>query len=800
MEEVIIKIALEKGENEKQVDAFTKKITDLTKANNELKKSNNELIKSGQENSKEFIENTRQMEINKQKIAEATSSRKNLIQTLLAEDDSIKGLRVRNAELIKQRDQLSTVTAEGRAQIAEINKELDRNNATIKENTDELGQQKINIGNYKSALDGIVPGLGGFIDGIQGATKAAIAFIATPLGAILGAIGLALGALTAYFKGSEEGQNRLNKIVAVGSAILEQFMNVVEDIGEALFDAFTNPKQAAIDFVEFLKDQVINRFTGMLQLIPRLGQALDLLFKGQFAEAGKVAGDAVGQVVLGIENATDKIAGFINSTVELVNQGIENGQRLADLNAKIDRDERALIVDREKTNLEIQKIRAEALELEGEERKKVLSEAIKLAEDLSARETALAKTRLELAQLTVKANGDDKEALKELATARAAVFAAETTAFSETLKLKKEIEAIDKQIAAEEKKRNDEAIAEAKRVNEEIAKAEKEQFETNLEILKLQAEEKSNLLKEQYLNNLIDKEQFEAQFTVLESEALETRKNFLLANDQSIADIEKQILDKRVKDKEEAAAREKTIEQKKLDNEKAITNAKISLGNQLGNFLQTIAGKNKAVAIAGVIIQKAAAIAQIIAQTAIANAKAIATFWITGGLPWTAINTAQAVLSIASVVGEAATSISAINSARRGMLLRRGGIPGGVLRGPSHELGGIPFTVGGMPGFEAEGGEAIINKKSTAMFRPQLSAINQAGGGVAFGRGGTFQTGSVVASTSTRAASQVAETRQQFRDSMLAILENMPPIIATIEDINERASEVAEQTNRAIIV
>lgn len=53
---------------------------------------------------------------------------------------------------------------------------------------------------------------------------------------------------------------------------------------------------------------------------------------------------------------------------------------------------------------------------------------------------------------------------------------------------------------------------------------------------------------------------------------------------------------------------------------------------------------------------------------------------------------------------------------------------GALLKGKSHKQGGIPI--------EAEGGEAIINKKSTAMFRPLLSAINQAGGGVSFGAGG----------------------------------------------------------------
>jgi len=51
-----------------------------------------------------------------------------------------------------------------------------------------------------------------------------------------------------------------------------------------------------------------------------------------------------------------------------------------------------------------------------------------------------------------------------------------------------------------------------------------------------------------------------------------------------------------------------------------------------------------------------------------------------------------------------------------------------LIHGPSHAGGGVPI--------EAEGGEAIINAKSTSMFKPLLSAINRAGGGVKFASGG----------------------------------------------------------------
>lgn len=92
----------------------------------------------------------------------------------------------------------------------------------------------------------------------------------------------------------------------------------------------------------------------------------------------------------------------------------------------------------------------------------------------------------------------------------------------------------------------------------------------------------------------------------------------------------------------------------------------------------------------------------------------------------TIINTASAVIAalpnvalsvLAGVTGaiELATIIATpLPKASRGMLLN----------GASHAMGGIPI--------EAEGGEAIINKRSTSMFAPILSALNVAGGGVAF--------------------------------------------------------------------
>tara|TARA_R110000751_G_scaffold291644_2_gene398627 strand:- start:168 stop:2810 length:2643 start_codon:yes stop_codon:yes gene_type:complete len=80
---------------------------------------------------------------------------------------------------------------------------------------------------------------------------------------------------------------------------------------------------------------------------------------------------------------------------------------------------------------------------------------------------------------------------------------------------------------------------------------------------------------------------------------------------------------------------------------------------------------------------------------------------------------------------------------KRVMKFKEGGIveggkkfaDGGMVNGKSHAQGGERFAVGGRVA-ELEGGEAVINKRSTAMFKSQLSAMNSAGGGVKFADGG----------------------------------------------------------------
>jgi hypothetical protein len=113
------------------------------------------------------------------------------------------------------------------------------------------------------------------------------------------------------------------------------------------------------------------------------------------------------------------------------------------------------------------------------------------------------------------------------------------------------------------------------------------------------------------------------------------------------------------------------------------------------------------------------------------------------------VGTASSMIPVAIGIGalqEAAMMASPLPKASRGLLLK----------GPSHAQGGIPI--------EAEGGEAIINKRSTAMFAPILSMLNEAGGGTAFAHSPTFNSDGGFASR--QAVSSNALTPDQIQTAM----------------------------------
>jgi len=166
---------------------------------------------------------------------------------------------------------------------------------------------------------------------------------------------------------------------------------------------------------------------------------------------------------------------------------------------------------------------------------------------------------------------------------------------------------------------------------------------------------KKQLLAEAEANELANTELTEFQKTEIRQKYADARKNIT----------------------DEEIATEKAAQQAKVD----LQLAYLDLFSQFGSTLKALAGKNKSLQIAGIVIEQAAAIGKIVVNTGIANAKALAASPLTFGQPWVAINTISAGLSIATSIAGAAKAIQQINAVNTNNPSPTGGGAGGSVGG-----------------------------------------------------------------------------------------------------------------------
>lgn len=105
------------------------------------------------------------------KLQKSTNSRKKELQDELILNDKNAGtlekVMASSRKLRREREKLNLETDEGAKRLKEINDELDDNNEVIKENSDALKKQKLNVGNYTESIQEATGELGGLIKGIS---------------------------------------------------------------------------------------------------------------------------------------------------------------------------------------------------------------------------------------------------------------------------------------------------------------------------------------------------------------------------------------------------------------------------------------------------------------------------------------------------------------------------------------------------------------------------------------------------------------------------------------------------------
>lgn len=417
--------------------AYGKKVDDLKKSLDDLKNSQDANTEEVGKATAEYQAARDQYNANQKVLKQLTAAQEE-------EAGTLEKLAARNAQLRLERQKLNLETEEGKKRLKEINDELDQNNNIIKESSDSQKKQTLNIGNYTSALGGLeeklgsIPGkTGGVVQGFGAMTKAAWAFVANPIGAVIAAIVLALTAFYKALTSTEQGTNKLNKVTAMLGSVFNGLMKVLSPLAN------------------FIADVVIKQFE-------MLGAVADKAMK-------LVSG---GLKALGFDKAAEAVDNFGKSMADTSKAAMQ----LADEQAKLKEQMRLA----EKIQLDYQKQAEKYRQLRDDESKSI-NERVKANESLNqtlkdqlSAEMAIANQALKVADLRIKAEGENTEALDERAEAltrisdiQERITGQESEYLANVNSLRKDQAALNKEASDarqkqldEEKKANEEALRE----------------------------------------------------------------------------------------------------------------------------------------------------------------------------------------------------------------------------------------------------------------------------------------------------------------------------------------------------
>jgi hypothetical protein len=485
------------------------------------------------------------------------------------------------------RKEVIEIQVKGTGEAISKTKELEKSINNVKTETKSASEATSGL---TSKLDqmtgGAISKFKGMVNSIKSVNMGFNAMKVAIIGTGIGALILAVVALQKAFTSSEEGQNKFAKIMGVIGALAGNLVDLLADLGEKIIWVFENPKKAINDFVKLLKENIINRFEGLLELIPKIGESINLLFKGEFVEAGKVAGNAIAKVTLGVEDFTDKVNDAIEAVKEFSAEQVKEAKlaaQVADMRAKADKIERDLIVERSKLESKIALLRLKSRqedEFGAEERKQALIEAQALEDQLLDKQTEFLELRRDAIQLENTFSRTDKENKLKEAQAIAAVNNQIASRANTARQLQRELNTIQGQIDAENK------AAETKKLEEQKIKDEAEKKRL-ADIYAYQKEIKKAQEDEEAVTEL---EKFELE----KARAIE-KLDFLNATEEQRANIIAYWDEKIQKQKEEDAENEKKINELVADAKVDIAYRTLGLIGSIAKQGSTI-GKTVAVA------------------------------------------------------------------------------------------------------------------------------------------------------------------------------------------------------------
>lgn len=543
------------------------------KAMTDILKEYDKELKSGAiteaEYSKRVLEVQKSLAANKQEqtqLSDAIRTSEKVIKNQITQqniaDDSIKALRAQLSNLTKEYDELSAAQRDnaevGGKLLASINDVTDQ----IKKAEEATQRYYRNVGNYKSALEGMEKATDGAKDSIlgfvsggnplvqmlintsqqlgsvkqafalagQGAVmlgKQFLALMANPIVAFLALLAAAFMALKNGIQSSEERMNQFKTIMAPMQMVFDTISNAIGKVCATLL----NLVQLATDAVMWLNK--------MAESLPGIGK--------YFEQANKTT-----EEYINIEKQKQEITKL---TREEITKSAEREREISDLRAKF----------------------AEKDKYTNEERLKFLDQAIAKEKEQAEANKRLAQMRLENLEREAALADNDAAMNDKLAQAKAEVIKADTALSNKMRELNAQrVEAINginaeaaaTKKAAEEKEKARRAATKQQQDAEEQLWREYE--DALLDLIKDGYEKQKQVVATNYQREIEDLQKRLKEEENLTDSAKEAINKLIIAKrqemNQQIAEIDKAATDEQIQKDAEMLQRKAEVERMSMEN------------------------------------------------------------------------------------------------------------------------------------------------------------------------------------------------------------------------------------------
>jgi hypothetical protein len=506
---------------------------------------------------------------------------------------------------------------------------------------------------------------------LGGAFKAALG----PVGLILAAVTAAIGGLLAAFGRTQEGADQLRKVTAVLEIVWDRLIGIAQVLGKAIFDAFSNPREAIAAIGRAIQENISNRiqavgegFRALGDVITNTAKGIGLSIKGIFDDEAKAQaegyfaaaseasvrfGNAVLKNLTGVDDPLGKLEAGFNALSAEVQKATDDAAKLANLEIALDNARIAQAKSQGRLNRQFQEQLAivQNVTATEEERAEAGRQAIAAQNQISKLQRDIVASELAILKLKADQNDTDRDAQLLIEQKAAELEQLEADRIAKSREVQNVLNGIEKQAADRSIAEAQKVAAERERLFQEQVKriSEQDKFEASIserraalltqELDQLKANQANELALrvaagEQIADVLVDQEakradllnqirdqqitavlsRFDEEFAAAEAAGVNTADLTKLQQEELEA-LKAQF---REEDAEQYAQYFEALKQTEQEYEEAqveLRLARLDAVQQGAEFLKQLAGDNVAVAKAALALQKAAAIAQIIIQT-----------------------------------------------------------------------------------------------------------------------------------------------------------------------------------------